>query len=143
MVFMIKGVQVIKGFATFVLFILSLGISTGLAQDPCDGYAAYAYAEELAEDVVKEEINYWAPLDFTAIVTHCHYDVHSDVTQFSVFTDWFAYNGEDYFATTLTLSFRDGRIYWGIADANPAVWEHVNSADVALDSLELLLAASE
>ena len=140
---MIKGASVIKGFVTFFLFVLSFSFSTGLAQDPCDGYAAYAYAEELAEDVVTEEINYWAPLDFTAIVTYCHYDVYSGVTQFFVFTDWLAYNGEDYFAMTLTLTFREDGVYWDIADANYAVWEHINSADVALDFLELLLAAAE
>lgn len=140
---MIKGASVIKGFVTFFLFVLSFSFSTGLAQDPCDGYAAYAYAEELAEDVVTEEINYWAPLDFTAIVTYCHYDVYSGVTQFFVFTDWLAYNGEDYFAMTLTLTFRDDGIYWTIAEATPTVWEHINSTDVALDFLELLLAAAE
>ena len=139
---MIKGVQVVKGFATFVLFVLSFSISTGFAQDPCDSYTTYAYAEELAEDVITEEINYWSPLEFTAIVTNCHHDVYSGVTQLFVFTDWFAYNGEDYFYTTLTLTFRDEGVYWNIADANPAVWEHINSTDVTLDFLELLLAAA-
>jgi hypothetical protein len=136
-----KGLLAVEGFTVFVLFLL-FGFSVGSAQTPCDSYAAFAYAEELAEDVVKEELNYWAPLDFSAIVTHCHYDVYDAVTEFSVFTDWFAYNGEEYFQMNLTLTFRDTKIYWAIPEANAAVWEHINATDVTLDFLELLLIAT-
>jgi hypothetical protein len=140
---MFKGFQVIRGFATFVLFILSFSVSTSFAQNPCDSYRSAAYAEEVAQDIVKEDLNYWAPLDFSAIVMNCHYYAYDDVTEFTVFTDWLAYDGNDYFRATFTLTYTGEKIYWSLADANSATWEHINSTDLSLDILELLLAASE
>jgi hypothetical protein len=139
---MLKGFQVVRGFAAFVLFVLSFSVSTGFAQDPCDSYANAAYAEEVAQDVVKEDLNYWAPLDFSAIVMNCHYYAYEAVTEFTVFTDWLAYDGSDYFRATFTLTFVGKKVYWALADANSAAWEHINSTDLPLDILELLLAAA-